>query len=157
MQVGGGAATVEKLLPVAGEPSEQELVDALYQCEQIELGVDVVDALEQPDADQPLTKGHPKARLAAVERFAPKRSRDDLPSVLTALRDPINADDASVPVRKAMFGFIMWFDEPEVWDVVLAGLRSEQEEVKGTINYCLWRLEGLKAQRPDELAAARQD
>lgn len=138
-------------MPMAAEPQDQILVEALCRGEHLETsGIDVHGA---PDRLHPLTRGHVDARLAAMESLGIRSAEADLPKVLEALLHSANAGEVNAPVRIAMYKFIMAFDRALVWDRVLDALDNEAPPVRSSIECSLWRLEGLLASRPSELAA----
>jgi hypothetical protein len=150
-----GDVDVTRLEPETTDTDATRILRALWYDGDIELGMDAVDRLAVPSATHPLTAGHVKARLAAVEALARQRDERHLAALLGALSDPANAGEESAEVRRAIYRAVTWFDVPPVWDAVLAGLAGEDARTREAIEYVLWRLEGLQRERAGELIAVR--
>jgi hypothetical protein len=148
-----GDVDVTRVEPETMDADATRILRALWYDGDIELGMEDVHGLAIPSATHPLTSGHVKARLAAVEELARQRDARHLAALLGALSEPANAGDESAEVRRAIYRAVTWFDMPAVWDAVLTGLAREDARTRETIEYVLWRLEGLTRARPDELAA----
>jgi hypothetical protein len=108
------------------------------------------------DAAQPYTTGTAQQRddawCTATEYG---RKAVPLAQTIAAVRDPANREPRYDELRRRIYHYLAKRDVPEVHEVFTWALREESDEVAATVSYIGWRLEGLVAALPAQLAEAQ--
>jgi hypothetical protein len=147
--------TVEVALTAKGE--EGDAITLRVRAGQVTRTAGADPAVEDEWSVEVAPAGPLHSSLDEVKQLGRKRAAAPVDRVLALLRGASGDSALARSVRREAYGALSWIETEPVREVLLAGLRSEPDEVASTIVYVLWRQDQLIADLPQLIEAARAD